>query len=246
MIKPHWWDGVGWHVMGPQDGKFLELVGKMPVLTEGKERWEPVWLSQREGRIGHSPPNPQLGSPALGFFLTQVWDIRAVSLAWTGVSGRTISLHSALPPSHHPYPFTHPSSDPSRAMPPLRRPPTLSSPLDEELTVWASVRGLRDLRGLRSLGDHRRARLPPPALPGHQPEQGQGQRKAQQRGGSEEQRRERQRRFGLRGGPRARRLLRLQRRPGRQAARVACWRGRAGGAGGGGKGGVGRGRAGGR
>ena len=71
--------------MGPQDGKFLELVGKMPVLTEGKERWEPVWLSQREGRIGHSPPpNPQLGSPALGFFLTQIWDVRAVSLAWTG------------------------------------------------------------------------------------------------------------------------------------------------------------------
>ena len=66
--------------MGPQDGKFLELAGKMPVLIEGEERWEPVCLSQREGGTGH--PHPQLGSPALDFFLTQVWDARAVSLAW--------------------------------------------------------------------------------------------------------------------------------------------------------------------
>lgn len=235
--------------MGPQDGKFLELAGKMPVLTEGEERWEPVWLSQREGRTGHHPPpHPKPGSPALCLFLTQVWGTRAVSPAWTGgVSGRTISLHWALPPSDHPYSFTQPPLDPSRAMSPLRRPPVLSGPLDEELTVWVSVRGLWDLRGLGSLRGHRRAQPPPPAaLPGHQPEQGQGQRQAQQRGGSEEQRRERQRRLGLRGGPRARRLLRLQRRPGRQAARAACWRGRAGGAGGGGEGGVGRGRAGGR
>ena len=51
-------------MMGPQDGKFLELAGKMPVLTEGEERWEPVWLSQREGRTGHPPTPPPTGLPS--------------------------------------------------------------------------------------------------------------------------------------------------------------------------------------
>lgn len=115
---------------------------------------------------------------------------------------------------------------------PLRRPPSpragpsragqcLSVPLDGERTVLVSVQGFRGLRGSRGAGPL------PAAPPAHQAQQDQGQRQAQQRGGAQEQRREWQRGLGL-GGPGPHRLLRLQRRPGSQAARAACWRGRRG------------------
>lgn len=129
-----------------------------------------------------------------------------------------------------------------RARPPLQAPSQLPGPA--LLTA-----GLR----LRSPWGRRRAQPPPPPPAAQQAHQDQGQRQAQQRGGAEEQRGQPQGRLGLRRAPRAHRLLRLQRRPGRRAAAGPhCWgKGRRGRAGGGrkrrrGRGRRGRGRVGGR
>lgn len=148
-------------------------------------------------------------------------------------------------PESCPSPGNRPAPEPGpRCRPPRARgwggeqPP---SQLPGPALLTAGVR-------LRGPWGSRRAQPPPPPPAAQQPHQDQGQRQAQQRGGAEEQRGQRQRRLGLRRNPRAHRLLRLQRRPGRQAAAgPRCWgKRRRGRAGGGGKRRRGRGRVGGR
>lgn len=218
--------------------------------------WEPAWPSQR----GQDRPLLRPSSPTLCLFLGGVWEARAVALTWTGSRAGLclpapprILRGRAFPPSVCVTPYSPDS--PFRPLPPspfhtaptpkamsplpalLLLAVTLSGPLRRGLTVLVSVRGLEGSRPPEP---------PPPPPPARQAHQDQGQRQAQPRRGAEEQRRERQRGLGL-GSAGAHRLLRLQRRPGRQAASRGCWRrGRGRGAGGGGEGRPGRGRVGGR
>lgn len=178
---------------------------------------------------------PQARLPSLASSSGWVREATAVALTRTGVLGITVYLLS--------FGFSEEPS-PRIARGHSRTGQCLLGPLDAELTVLLSVRGLW---GSRPGGPP----PPPPLPPAHQGHQDQGQRQAQQRGGAEEQRGERQRGLGVRGGPGSHRLLRLQRGPGRQAARPSCWRrrGRGGRAGGRGEGrpvreGVGGGEAG--